>query len=137
MIALGRLRGVSVSTLMARNDQVTRQWHLLRLLESSRGVTLDEIVSRLPADYPRHGRTVRRDLEALEAAGFPILNERIEGRIRWRLMDGIRHCSSDWIFTHRAHGARPQPIAAQAAGRHRDPGGARIGDGQSLSAAAL
>jgi predicted DNA-binding transcriptional regulator YafY len=61
------------------------------LLESSRGVTLDEIVSRLPSDYPRHGRTVRRDLEALEAAGFPILNERIEGRVRWRLMDGIRH----------------------------------------------
>ena len=75
---------------MPRNDQVTRQWHLLRLLESSRGVTLDEITSRLPADYPRHGRTVRRDLEALEAAGFPILNERIEGRVRWRLMDGIR-----------------------------------------------
>jgi predicted DNA-binding transcriptional regulator YafY len=75
---------------MPRNDQVTRQWHLLRLLESSRGVTLDEIVTRLPVDYPRHGRTVRRDLEALEAAGFPILNERIEGRVRWRLMDGIR-----------------------------------------------
>ena len=76
---------------MPRNDQVTRQWHLLRLLDSPRGVTLDEIVSRLPADYPRHGRTVRRDLEALEAAGFPILNERIEGRVRWRLMDGLRH----------------------------------------------
>ncbi len=75
---------------MPRNDQVTRQWHLLRLLESARGVTIDEIVSRLPADYPHHGRTVRRDLEALEAAGFPILNDRIEGRVRWRLMDGIR-----------------------------------------------
>ena len=75
---------------MPRNDQVTRQWHLLRLLESSRGVTLDEIVSRLPADYPRHGRTVRRDLEALEAAGFPLINDRIDGRVRWRLMDGVR-----------------------------------------------
>ena len=75
---------------MPRNDQVTRQWHLLRLLESPRGVTLDEIVSRLPADYPRHGRTVRRDLEALEAAGFPLINERIDGRVRWRLMDGVR-----------------------------------------------
>jgi hypothetical protein len=30
---------------MPRNDQVTRQWHLLRLLESSHGVTIDEIVS--------------------------------------------------------------------------------------------
>ena len=76
---------------MPRNDQVTRQWHLLRLLESSRGITLDDITDRLPADYPRHPRTVRRDLEALEAAGFPILNERVDGRVRWRLMDGFRH----------------------------------------------
>jgi len=75
---------------MPRNDQVTRQWHLLRLLESSRGLTLEEIVDRLPADYPRHPRTVRRDLEALEAGGFPVLNERVEGRVRWRLMDGFR-----------------------------------------------
>lgn len=75
---------------MPRNDQVTRQWHLLRLLESSRGLTLDEIVDRLPADYPRHPRTVRRDLEALEGGGFPVLNERVEGRVRWRLMDGFR-----------------------------------------------
>ena len=76
-------------TLMPRNDQVMRQWHLLRLLESSRGVTLDEIADRLPADYPRHGRTIRRDLEGL-ATIFPILSERIDGRVRWRLMDGAR-----------------------------------------------
>ena len=75
---------------MPRNDQVMRQWYLLRLLESSRGVTLDEIADRLPADYPRHGRTVRRDLEGL-ATIFPIINERIDGRVRWRLMDGARH----------------------------------------------
>jgi predicted DNA-binding transcriptional regulator YafY len=75
---------------MPRNDQVTRQWHLLRLLESPRGVTLDDIVQRLPPDYPRHARTVRRDLEALEASGFPLVNERIDGRVRWRLMDGVR-----------------------------------------------
>jgi predicted DNA-binding transcriptional regulator YafY len=75
---------------MPRNDQVTRQWHLLRLLESSRGVTLDEITDRLPADSLRHSRTLRRDLEALEAAGFPILSERVDGRVRWRLIDGFR-----------------------------------------------
>src|SRR6476660_10457045 len=89
MIAFGCRGGVS-RTVMPRNDQVTRQWHLLRLLESSRGLTLEEIVDRLPADYPRHPRTVRRDLEALEAGGFPVLNERVEGRVRWRLMDGFR-----------------------------------------------
>lgn len=75
---------------MPRNDQVTRQWHILRLLESSRGITLDELNQRLPTDYARHARTVRRDLEALEAAGFPLINERVDGCVRWRLMDGIR-----------------------------------------------
>jgi predicted DNA-binding transcriptional regulator YafY len=76
---------------MPRNDQITRQWHLLRLLESPRGITLDELQSRLPTDYARHARTVRRDLEALEASGFPLLNERVDGQVRWRLMDGARH----------------------------------------------
>jgi predicted DNA-binding transcriptional regulator YafY len=75
---------------MPRNDQVTRQWHLIWLLESTQGLTLDEIVKRLPPDYPRHGRTVRRDLQALEAAGLPLINERFEGRVRWRLMEGFR-----------------------------------------------
>ncbi len=77
---------------MPRNDQVTRQWHILRHLEARRqGATLNELLAALPADYPRHPRTVRRDLEALEAAGFPILNERVNGHVRWRLMDGFRH----------------------------------------------
>ncbi|BCA56426.1 putative Transcriptional regulator [Nitrospira sp. KM1] len=79
---------------MPRNDQVTRQWYLLRLLESPGGVTLEDIVNRLPADYLRHPRTVRRDLEALEAAGFPLVNERGDGRVRWRLMDGFRQAPS-------------------------------------------
>jgi len=75
---------------MPRNDQVIRQWHLIWLLESSRGLTLDEIAKQLPPDYPRHGRTVRRDLETLEAAGVPLINQRIYGRVRWRLMEGFR-----------------------------------------------
>ena len=79
---------------MPRNDQVIRQWHLIWLLESSRGLTLDEIAKQLPPDYPRHGRTVRRDLEALEAAGVPLINERIDGRVRWRLMEGFRKLSA-------------------------------------------
>ena len=74
---------------MPRNDQIIRQWHLLRLLESSRGLTVQEMADRLPADYLRHHRTVRRDIEALEAVGFPLVNERVDGQVRWRLMDGF------------------------------------------------
>lgn len=56
---------------MPRNDQITRQWHLLRRLEGSTGLTLHELVDAVPDDYPKNDRTVRRDLEALEAVGFP------------------------------------------------------------------
>jgi predicted DNA-binding transcriptional regulator YafY len=32
---------------------------------------------------------VRRDLEALEAVGFPLIAERRNGQTRWRLMEGF------------------------------------------------
>lgn len=77
---------------MPRNDQVIRQWQILRQLEARRqGATLDDLRAALPTDSPRHARTIRRDLEALEQVGFPIVNERVDGRVRWRLMDGFRH----------------------------------------------
>lgn len=75
---------------MPRNDQITRQWHLLRQLEGSPGRTLEELVENVPDDFPKNPRTVRRDLEALEAVGFPLLTERRDGRTRWRLMAGFR-----------------------------------------------
>ena len=62
---------------------VVRQWQVLRSLEERRQ-TLDELANELNVVT----RTIRRDLEALEAAGFPILSERSEqdGRVRWRLL---------------------------------------------------
>ncbi len=77
---------------MPRNDQVTRQWHILQRLEGSkRGLTLDELLAALPPDLLKHPRTIRRDLEALEAAHFPLLSERVDGCVRWRLLDGFRN----------------------------------------------
>ena len=77
---------------MPRNDQVTRQWHVLQRLEGSkRGLTLDELLAALPSDMAKHPRTLRRDLEALEAAHFPLLSERVDGCVRWRLLDGFRN----------------------------------------------
>lgn len=77
---------------MPRNDQFIRQWLIVQRLEAARpGLTLDELIEALPPEYPKHPRTLRRDLEALETAGVPLLNERVDGRVRWRLMDGFRH----------------------------------------------
>ncbi len=87
--ALYRTSGARVR--MPRNDQIIRQWHLLQELERSKGKTLRELVNALPRDAPRHERTVRRDLEALEASGVPLITERVHGQVRWRFMDGYRN----------------------------------------------
>ena len=51
--------------IMPRNDQVTRQWHVLQRLEGSKhGLTLDELLTALPTDLAKHPRTIRRDLES-------------------------------------------------------------------------
>jgi predicted DNA-binding transcriptional regulator YafY len=69
---------------------VSRQWHLLRRLEASGASTLQQLVNSLPPGLARHTRTLRRDLEALEAVGFPLVTESVDGQTRWRLMEGFR-----------------------------------------------
>ncbi len=63
----------------------------MRQLESPRGKTLSELANALPKDYTRHERTLRRDLEALEASGLPIVTDKVHGQIRWRFMEGYRN----------------------------------------------
>lgn len=79
---------------MPRNEQFTRQWLIVHQLEASRaGLTLEELREALSPEHRKHPRTLRRDLEALGAAGVPLITERADGRVRWRLMDGYRHLS--------------------------------------------
>ncbi|MFK8113808.1 MAG: helix-turn-helix transcriptional regulator [Rubripirellula sp.] len=67
---------------MARNEQLIRQHKLLQLLEFSRfGRTLEELRGDLVLDLgltTLHERTVRRDVEALQAAGFDIQVDTVE-----------------------------------------------------------
>jgi predicted DNA-binding transcriptional regulator YafY len=92
-----------------RNDQIVRQWHLLRSLEGSRGATLHELADAVPKDFSRHVRTIRRDLAALESAGYPIVTERDGAQTRWRLLDGFRRIP--------ALGFVPTELMALALGR--------------------
>src|SRR5690242_4553803 len=66
-----------------RNQEVIRQWKVLHALESSRhGATIDGLAQDLDVTT----RTIRRDLAALQEAGFPLYDERDDdGRVRWRL----------------------------------------------------
>lgn len=63
---------------------------VLKRLESSRhGLTLEQLSEGLDPMATRHPRTLRRDLDAIESAGYPLLTERIDGHTRWKLLDGI------------------------------------------------
>lgn len=68
---------------MPRNQEVIRQWKVLHALESSRhGTTIPALAGELDVTT----RTIRRDLAALQEAGFPLFDERDDdGRVTWRL----------------------------------------------------
>jgi len=66
---------------MPRNAEVMRQWTILRELESSRRLTIDEMAEKTGVTT----RTIRRDLEALQLVGFPIYDEQYEGKRYWLL----------------------------------------------------
>jgi predicted DNA-binding transcriptional regulator YafY len=72
---------------MARGDQLARQWRILQsLIASRRGKSAADLARELAY----HWRTVYRDLEALQQAGFPIFTDRIEGKSLWSILDSAR-----------------------------------------------
>jgi hypothetical protein len=68
---------------MARGDQLARQWKIIQtLITSRRGKSAAELSS----DLECHPRTLYRDIEALQVAGFPIYTEKVEGKNLWSLV---------------------------------------------------
>ena len=74
---------------MARNEQLIRQHKILQLLEDARfGRTLEEIRDDLINDLglsKLHERTVRRDIEALQSAGYDIDVDTTQRGKVWKL----------------------------------------------------
>jgi predicted DNA-binding transcriptional regulator YafY len=69
-----------------RGDQLARQWRLIQLLARRRyGAGLDELAAELEC----HKRTVYRDLDALQFAGFPVTSEKRDGRVFYRVIEGF------------------------------------------------
>lgn len=67
---------------MPRNAEVVRQWTILREIESARGAgaTIDGLAGQCEVTT----RTIRRDLQALQEAGFPLYDDKSDdGRTRW------------------------------------------------------
>jgi len=73
---------------MARGDQLGRQWKIIQTLISSKK---GKSASDLSQDMECHPRTIYRDLEALQMAGFPIYIEKSEGKSLWSLLDTVKH----------------------------------------------
>jgi predicted DNA-binding transcriptional regulator YafY len=73
---------------MSRGDQLSRQWKIIQaLIASRRGRSVPELAEMAGC----HTRTVYRDLEALQAAGFPVTTEREGHRMVWSLLEASRH----------------------------------------------
>ena len=66
---------------MARGKEIVRLLKILRNLEAARTNTIPKLAIELECTE----RTVRRDLDALQRAGFPIYDERVNGTTFWRL----------------------------------------------------
>jgi predicted DNA-binding transcriptional regulator YafY len=67
-----------------RGDQLARQWQLIQRLARSRaGLGLDELAEDLGCVR----RTVYRDLDALQYAGFPVVSERRDGHVYYRFLE--------------------------------------------------
>jgi len=73
---------------MARGDQLARQWKIIQTLISSR---IGKSAADLAEDLECGWRTVYRDLEALQVAGFPLYSEKIDGKSLWLFLETARH----------------------------------------------
>ena len=66
---------------MGRNSELIRQWTILQRIATTRGQTIPTLATDLSVST----RTIRRDLEALQVAGFPVYDEIVQGAKSWRV----------------------------------------------------
>jgi predicted DNA-binding transcriptional regulator YafY len=80
---------------MERNTEIIRQWKILRRIST----TADCTVSALLAEHRVCRRTIYRDLDALQMAGFPLYDERVDGKVYWRMDAAPFRRLTDTAFT--------------------------------------
>ena len=68
---------------MGRNAQLIRQWAILKQIETNRWTTISDLADH----HVVSTKTIRRDLAALMEAGFPLYDERYDGKVYWRFSD--------------------------------------------------
>ena len=80
---------------MPRNAEVIRQWTILKALEASRRATIDDLARQTGVTT----RTIRRDLDALQEAGFALFDEVHDGKKYWTLEQKAFRRLDDTGFT--------------------------------------
>jgi hypothetical protein len=83
---------------MPRGNQLARQWQLLQLIDSPAGIAVDDAAGKLDCTV----RTIWRDLQVLQKAGFPVYDDKGgDGRRSiWKLQEDF----IDQCITNRHHG---------------------------------
>src|SRR5437762_10060484 len=71
---------------MGRNAQLIRQWAILKQIETNRWTT----ISDMAGSHVVSTKTIRRDLAALSEAGFPLYDQRYDGKVYWKFNDEYR-----------------------------------------------
>ena len=73
---------------MPRGDQLSRQWRLIQLIDRPQGITVDDAARDLAVTI----RTIWRDLDTLQKAGFPLYTERAADGNRgvWRVQEEFK-----------------------------------------------
>ena len=78
----GTVTGAQYAADMARNSELVRQWEILRDVDAARtGIGIAKLANMRAV----HPRTIRRDLDALVRAGFPLFDEKVTGTSMWKL----------------------------------------------------
>ena len=70
-----------------RGDHLARRWRIIWAIEGSpNGLTVAEIAKREETGIP----SIHRELEVLQAAGFPLYTERVKRGNRWAFIDTFK-----------------------------------------------
>ena len=58
--------------------------------QNPEGLTVPELHARIRDTFPVGRRTIYRDLEALDAAGFPVVAVKSGETVRWKLANRLK-----------------------------------------------
>ena len=100
-----------------RYSQAGRLHDLIRLLEARNGATVEELAEECGVTR----RTVYRDLQAIEAAGYPLMREPAgdeRGRVVYRFLTGFSRIPPHHLFPARTDDPLPVPRSARLSAGH-------------------